>query len=151
MEVQIQNNAVQPQLIKRYNKPLAFIFAYAWEFGLAMLLCSTAEEAGRASGAFLAIGVVSLIIAVLLVALIGRRTPKGKLFATCIRCWWLGVKVSFKISLFCGIFTIPLAVLWNIKYNRNDYTAIVNGKKICAVQNEDGSFTDKEGNNYPAQ
>ena len=151
MEVQIHNNAIQPKLIKRYNKPLAFIFAYVWEFGLAMLLCSTLEEAGNTSAEFLAIGVVSLIIAVLLVVLIGKRTPKGKLLGTCIRCWWLGVKISFKFSLFCGIITIPIAVLWHIKLNRNDYTAIVNGKKICAVRNEDGSFTDKDGNDYPAQ
>ena len=79
---------------------------------------------------------------------ISSRTPKKEMLGTCLRCLWLGMRLSWKFSLFCGLITIPLAAAWNPKYSKRDYTVISDGNKLSAVMRPDGMIQDEKGNVY---
>lgn len=136
------------QVIKRYNGLIAFLLDMAIYLGIGMLLAASDLETGKSLGSFILTAVVFFAIAAAIVAFISIRTPKKAILGTSLRCIWFGVKMMLKVSLFFGIITIPIALMFKPKYSKKDYTVIKNGQKIPAVMLPDGSIKDNNGNIY---
>ncbi len=133
---------------KRYNKFIAYLlmdfstFVLLLPVGLIMLFT---EQKAIGSELVMA-GIISILPTILLTLYINSRTPKGERVGTWIRAYWLGLRIAFKIALFCTLILIPKMLSWQIDISPEDLT--IDSEDSDHWYNERGKVRDNAGNEY---
>lgn len=101
---------------KRYSKLFAYFYAAFVNGCVLYPLCLIMQIALPSSGkskmiiTFALWTVICVVLTVLMSKKLVRNVPEGEKFGVCIRAWWLGVRISFKIELCLTLILIPIGM-----------------------------------------
>ncbi len=96
---------------------------------------------------FLLVGAISALVAFLITKSINKRTPADERFSTWWRAWWLGLRITAKISLCLTLILIPKMISWNLSVSRED-ESVYEPHWYDKRKDEGKVIYDENGNEY---